>query len=244
LKYLLLLLFSIPFISNAQTIEGFVYDHESTVKGARLINRTQNTLTYSDGKGHFQIKAKLNDTLFVSSYFHGPKTIIITPSYFKQEVVIELLKITNQLDAIEVTKILEKKFDSLVVKTEIKNQIANDIKNRPYLYGAQPSSNIDFVAIGRLIGKLFKNKNKQPEIEYIKTEDFITLFENNRLFNQALLISELKISKESQYLFFEYCSAQNINKKLIIEHRDIELLDYLIISSTSFHALVDNYDKD
>ncbi|TXE17492.1 hypothetical protein ES692_09460 [Psychroserpens burtonensis] len=66
----------------------------------------------------------------------------------------------------------------------------------------------------------------------------ITLFENNRLFNQSLLISELKIPAELQYLFFEYCSAQNINKTLIMEHREIELLDYLIISSEAFNSLL------
>jgi hypothetical protein len=244
LKYLLILLFIIPFISNAQIVNGYIYDYESTVKGAKLINTTQTILKFSDEKGRFTIEAKLKDTLVISSYFHATKTIIITPDYFKQDVVIELHKMTNQLDAVEITKVIEKKFDSVLINIETKNQLANDIKNRPYLYGAQPSSNIDFIAIGRLISRLFKKKNKTTDIVYIKTEDLMALFENNRLFNQALLISELKISKELQYLFFEYCCAQNINKTLLIEHRDIELLDYLIVSGEEFNALVDNHVKD
>lgn len=244
MKYLIILLFIIPFISNAQTVNGYIYDYESTVKGVKLINTTQNILTFSDEKGRFTIEAKLKDTLVISSYFHATKTIIITPDYFEQDVVIELHKMTNQLDAVEITKVIEKKFDSVLIKIETKNQLANDIKNRPYLYGIQPSSNIDFIAIGRLIGGLFKKKNKTPDLVYIKTEDLINLFKKNRLFNQALLISELKISEEFQYLFFEYCSTQNINMALIIEHRDIELLDYLIVSGKEFNAILDKHVND
>jgi hypothetical protein len=214
------------------------------VKGARLINKTQNILTYTHTEGQFSIEAKLNDTLVISSYFHATKTIIITPYYFENEVVIELKKITNELDEVQVTKVLEKRFDSIAAKTEIKSQLANDIKNRPYLYGEQPSSNIDFVAIGRLIGNLFKNKNKPPEIVYIKTEDLINLFKKNSLFNQALLISELKIPTKFQYLFFEYCTSKNINKLLITQQREIELLDHLILSGKEFNALVEHHVKD
>jgi hypothetical protein len=228
-------------VSNAQTINGFVYDHETTVKGVKLLNTTQNILAYSDDKGQFKIEAKLKDTLIIRSYFHTIKTMVVTPYYFEKEVVIELQKITNELDAVEINKILEKKFDSIVFKVETNNQIANDIKNRPYLYSVQPSSNIDIIAIGRLIGSLFKTKNKLPEITYISSGDLVTLFENNRLFNQALIISELKIKKELQYLFFEYCSAKNINKTLITQHRDIELLDHLIESGEVFNALVEHH---
>lgn len=59
-----------------------------------------------------------------------------------------------------------------------------------------------------------------------------------------MLISELKISEEFQYLFFEYCSTQNINMALIIEHRDIELLDYLIVSGKEFNAILDKHVND
>jgi hypothetical protein len=244
LKYLIVLLFIIPLVSNAQTINGFVYDHETTVKGVKLLNTTQNILAYSDDKGQFKIKARLKDTLVISSFFHATKTIVVTPYYFEKEVVIELRKTTNELDEVEINKILDKAFDSIVFKVEAKNKIANDIKNRPYLYGLQPSINIDFIAIGKLIGSLFKTKNKPIEITYITSEDLVTLFENNRLFNQVLLISELKIDKELHFLFFEYCSAQHINKILITQHRDIELLDYLVVSGAAFNTLVENHVND
>jgi hypothetical protein len=153
LKYLIVLLFIIPLVSNAQTINGFIYDHETTVKGVKLLNTTQNILAYSDDKGQFKIKARLKDTLIINSYFHSQQTIIISQNYFKKEIIIELQKIANALDESKVTKILEKKI-------------------------------------------------KTPEIVYVQTQDLITLFKNNRLFNQSLLISELKIKAELQYLFF------------------------------------------
>ncbi|TXE17493.1 carboxypeptidase-like regulatory domain-containing protein [Psychroserpens burtonensis] len=128
MKYLTILLFTASFTSNAQTISGFIYDHESTIKGVKLINITQNILTYSNESGQFKIGVKHKDTLTISSYFHSQQTIILSQDYFEEEIVIELQKTTNALDEVKVTKILEKKFDSIVLTTEIKNQLPNDIK--------------------------------------------------------------------------------------------------------------------
>ena len=80
LKFFLVLI--LPILSGAQTIKGMIYDAETTIKGAKLINSTQNILTYSDGEGLFQIEAKLNDTIVISSYFHFEQKIIVTQDYF------------------------------------------------------------------------------------------------------------------------------------------------------------------
>ncbi|WP_204345400.1 hypothetical protein [Psychroserpens algicola] len=232
----------IPFLSGAQSVKGFVYDAEATIKGAKLLNTTQKSVTFTNDKGYFEIEAKVNDTLTISSYFHTTQTLIIAENHFNEDLVIELKKITNTLDEVEITKVNEKVFDSIVLSVKTNNQIANDIKNRPHLYSPQASGNMDFIAIGKLIGKLFK-KEKAEAIDYIKTEDLVTLFKDHKLFNKSFLVSELKIPKDLQHLFFELCSAKNIDKKIITENRDMELLDLLIVSNEEFQKLLLEHKK-
>lgn len=150
--------------SNAQSIEGYIYDDESTIKGAQISNKTQQILSYTNDKGQFIIRAKQYDTLVITSYFHFKQTLIIHQNHFENNVVIALKKITNTLDEVAVTTYIDEVFDSVVVNTDIKIQLINDIKNRPYLYGELPKSNINLAAIGKLIGSLFKTRLQKPII--------------------------------------------------------------------------------
>ena len=243
MKYVTLILLIFYVSSNAQNIEGFVYGDEFAIKDVKVSNKTQHAFTYTNDKGKFTIQAKQNDTLIITSYFHAKQILVIHQNHFKNPLVIVLQKTTNILNEVTITSYKEKEFDSVVLNTDIKVQLINDIKNRPYLYGEQPKSNIDFAAIGKLIGSLFKKRIQKPLQQYITTEDLSTLFESSTLFNQKLLLSELKIDTALQYLFFEYCTTKNMNKRLIIEHRHMELLDSLIKYSAEFNGIVVNHKK-
>ena len=243
LKYAVVVFFIFYPSFNAQSIEGYIYDDESILKGVQISNKTQQKLTYTNANGQFSIPAKPFDTLVITSYFHSKEILIIHKNHFENNVVIALHKTTNTLDEVAITTYIDKVFDSVVVNTDIKIQLINDIKNRPYLYGEQPKSNIDLVAIGKLISSLFKKRVQKPIIQYIETKDLVSLFEKNNLFNQKLLLSELKIDTALQYLFFEYCTTKNMNKRLILEHRYIELLDYLITYAAVFNTIVANHRK-
>lgn len=238
-----LFVFIISLSTEAQTIKGFIYDSETTVKGAKLLNTSQNILTYSDDKGTFQIEAKLNDTIVVSSYFHHEQSIIVSKTYLNKEIVIELKKITNALDEVEINKIIEKEFNPIVLKKNISIQLANDIKNRPYLYSPKPSSSMDFIAIGNLIGKLFKKKRKD-KVTYITAEDLQKKFKESSLFDTTFLTEELHVSKDYAFLFFEYCSAQNLNSNLLSKQNEFLLIDKLLIHSKTFNKLIEDYKKN
>lgn len=245
MKSLSITLFLLVSLSlNAQQLKGIVYDTEATVKGAKIINSTQHILSYTNDEGVFNISAQPNDTLVFSSLFHHEKTIIVTTEHFKEDTVIELKKITNELDEVEILKAKEKKFDSIVYTEEFSTQINNDYKERPYLYQPPPSGNMDFVAIAKLIGKLFKKKNKTPEIVYAETEDFIHLFETHSFFNSRMLTKELKIPNEYHQLFFDFCSAKNINKALIDTNQELPLLDRLNTLSKEFNLMLKEQQQD
>ncbi len=236
LKQFLFLTFLVPVaILAQQTLNGKVYDDQTTVKGARIYNETQNTIQFSNDNGEFSIEAEIGDNLVIHSLFHDKIYITLTASHFENIAVFELKKFTNELSEVEIIRRKDKKFDSIASNEDMSIQIANDVKNRPYLYNGAPSGNMDFMAIGRLIGNLFKKKNKIPDIIYLSSKDIENIFKKNSFFTQKLLMDDLNIKPTHNYLFFEYCSAQNIDSKLIDEGRTLELLEQFLIYSREFN---------
>ena len=204
----LLTLLFLPFLISAQTVKGFIYDDDSKVKGAKIINRTQNILAYSDDEGQFQIEAKINDVLVINSYFHEQEFVNITSESFEKDIAIVLKKVTNTLDEVEVNDVRDKLFDSINFTNTTAKQGQIAYKKRTFGSGENYQPTLDLIAVAKLIGNLFKNKNKKPDVVYVAAEDMETLFETNTYFNQNYLQSQLEIPKPYQQLFFDYCSAQ------------------------------------
>lgn len=239
-----LTLFGITLTNQAQSIKGYVYDSEATVKGARIINTTKNTLNYSNDKGYFNVRAQENDTLLIFSYFHLEQTLVVSPNMFNEEVVIELKKVTNILDEVELANNRKKKFDSIAVQTTTAAQGQIAFRKRVFESGENYRPTLDVLGLIGAIGKLFKRKNKTPETRYVEADDLDKLFKKSTFFTQRLLVNDLKIQKDYHYLFFEYCSAQNINYNLIAGKKEIELMDLLNAYSTEFRELLKEYQKD
>nr|WP_321224510.1 hypothetical protein [uncultured Psychroserpens sp.] len=244
LKILVFLL--IPLFTNAQIIKGVIYDNEAAVKGAKIINRTQNILTYTNDEGAFQIEAKVNDVLVINSYFHEQQFLSLAQSHFENDIVIELKKITNELDEVEVTEVREKLFDSLNFSNTTAKQGQIAFKKRTFGSGENLQPTLDLIAVAKLIGNLFKNKNKNkaPDVVYVTPEDLITLFETNTYFNQKYLTSQLEIPKPYQQLFFDYCSAQNLNVTILKKENEFELVDALLIHSDAFKKILEEHTKN
>ncbi len=245
MKYLkLLFTLLLPIISGGQTLTGFIYDHEAPVNGVKIINRTQHILAYSDDKGAFRIDANSNDVLVINSYFHEQQFLTVNDSYFKDGVVIELKKITNTLDEIEITEVREKVFDSLAFSSTTAQQGQIAYKKRTFGSGANYQPTLDLIALGKLIGKLFKKKNKAPGIRYVTTDDLIRLFETNTYFNQKYLRQDLQIQKPYQELFFEYCSAQQLHSSILEKENEFTLVDLLLTHSAAFNKLLKEQRND
>ncbi|WP_347922043.1 hypothetical protein [Pontimicrobium sp. SW4] len=235
-------LFLCTVFTYSQNIKGIVYDNLSTVKGLTVTNTAQKVKTYSDDKGYFTISAKINDTLIFSSLFHQTKTLLVESHHFKDIIVIEVKKTINNLDEVLIKKEPEpKEFNEKEYTVTFKNQIKEDMKRRPYLYAPPPSGNIDFAAIGKLIGKLFKRKkNRKPQFTPLSYKSIDSLFNTDSFFNDKLLTEELKVPKEYKYLFFEYCDVKQINNDLLKDSNKFLLLDAFMKCSIEFLEFIKN----
>nr|WP_255572947.1 carboxypeptidase-like regulatory domain-containing protein [Hanstruepera marina] len=227
---------------NAQTFEGKVYDSKSALENIKVFNSTEQVLTYTNKDGHFSIQATVNDTLIFSSLFYQEQTLLVTETHLNQINVIELKEATNALDEVSIQSIKKKNEQTLTeeVQRRQNSQIANDMKNNPHLYNPPPSGNIDFVKIFGMISKLFKNKKKTVQ-EIALYQDFNHLFLTDSFFTEDLLKNELNIPDNLKQLFFEYCSAHQIDKKLFSKENQVQLLEELIQLSQSFLILVENH---
>ena len=241
--YILFLLISTT--ASAQEIIGKVYDAKSVLKNIKVSNITKQNAVYSDDDGIFKIKAELNDSLVFSSIFYKEQRIKVTKDYLDTIFVVELKKATNSLDEVVLkSNPKAKAFNDEEYQSKFGEQLKNDMKNNPHLYGPPASGNMDFVKIIGLIGKLFKKKNKDDVILYATYSDFKNTFEKSSFFNDKLLTKDLKIELNYKFLFFEFCETKQINLELLNEQHQVALLDLLFKTSEEFLTFIERYKQD
>jgi len=239
-----LLFFLMPLAMFSQSITGKIYDSESTVKGAKIFNKTKNSVTYSDDKGSFSLIATRNDSLVITSLFHQTKYVKIDPFYLENTIVVELTKQVNNLPEVLLSENGEQSaLKALETNSDLGAALASDLKNNSETwYKNMPKSGIDFVAISKAVASLVKSKKPTtPHATVIDYKMLDSLFSSShKLFNKSLLINDLKIPDEYIPLFFDYCDSQALNSNLLLEKNDFVFLDTLLNCSNAFLELVEN----
>ncbi len=240
-KYLIL--FLLPTCIFSQTITGKVYDNESTVKGIKVYNISQKTLTYTNNEGDFAISAVINDTLLFESLFHHTKMVKLKQTDFEDVAVFELTKSVNTLGEVLISDDVVD-FNPLEYTQNAENALERDMKNNMQLYipKSSYSNGMNFVKIAQMIGKLFKKKDKGKPIEYITHKHLDSLFKKDDLFNLKLIKEDLNIPEKYALLFLDYCETKNLNKDLISEENKVILLDSMVNFSKDFLKITETFE--
>ncbi len=236
------LLYLIVFLTtvgvSAQTINGVVYDSIATVSAIKIENLANKQMTLSDSTGQFYIVGQVNDTLSFSSIFYENQKVVIKTIHSTEPLVIELKAVVNNLDEVKLVTAYKEQLRTIeTAQATLGNQLANDKKNNPHLYGQLNNKGLDIIEIIGLIGKLFKNKNKATPVVVATYKDFKQLFETSKLFNNKLLKDTLNIPEDNTNLFFQYIEAKQLDSELLKEAKAIYLLDILIKSGAEFNLL-------
>lgn len=238
--YISILLF--PLCSFSQILKGKIYHQEATAENIKIENLSKKSSVFSNENGEFEIKAAVNDSLVFSALFYETKTKVVTQKQLEELTVFEVRKTTNRLEEVLLTNAgKEKPFSETQYQANVNSQMQNDIKNNPHLYGKSGNGSLDFVAIAKLIGKVFKRKNTTETKACISYYDIKTLFQTDAFFNPKLLVETLNIVSDYNNLFFEYIEAQNISIELLGKDNKFLLLDALISHSHSFLAIVSEF---
>ncbi|MBJ7881446.1 carboxypeptidase-like regulatory domain-containing protein [Gelidibacter salicanalis] len=230
-------------------MSGTLYDTEAPISGAKIMNMTSKSITSTDGTGHFEIYAKLHDTLVFSSLFHHTKQLVITKAHLEESQVVELKKILNELDEVDLKgPISVKEMNEKEETSRVNKQFKTDVEKNPHLY-RRPNANsgpIDFMEIGRRVAKLFKRKTPKEEkmVETSLTAAHLdTLFKTDPFFNDTFLVLDLNITKDYKHLFFTYCETKDLSSFLLLPDNKIYLIDTFLEYSKDFRGILEASQK-
>lgn len=247
LKNLIAVAFIItPLFVLSQRISGTVYDADEILTSVQIINRTQNIVAFTDDNGNFLIPAKLNDSISFTSRLHHPYKMKVEAIHFEDVFVVELKKIINDLDEVYLeNQPKTQPFTQETYNSKFQEQLLNDRKSNPEKYSGVGSGNMDFIAIANMIAGLFKSKKPKPNVLIpITAKNLDSLFAKDRFFNEALLRNDLKIEKDLQGLFFDYCETRQINAKLLDPNQQLVLLSELMEAGSDFNKMVAEARKE
>lgn len=245
---ILLFLLCLPFINNAQTLNGKIYDAKGVVKNIKVYNKTQNRLTLTNADGDFSIQAKVNDSISFESLFYHKKTIILEAIHLEGVAVFELNEMLNELDEVEIIAEPEQPiFTEETYNNDLQNILKEDIKNNPHLYQpANTTGGVDFIAVIGLVVDLLKKKDKYiaPVYQPITYTQMDSLFDKSSFFNKELITKDLKITENKSHLFFDFCEAKQISSELLKDENKMLLLEELVLNSQLFLILIEQYGEN
>lgn len=238
LTFTLFLLLS--FTSYAQTsklIKGKVNYKGSYQKNIEIINFTSKKMTTSTVTGEFQLDVKIDDVLvLLSETFADQKYKITAEDLEKNIVLINLIEKPIPLDEVEITQVQEIKGISVSYNDIKMAKIQKDAEERPKnndVYTGELINGVDFVQIGKMIGKLFKSKKPKA-----KTAPQVTFKEYAITnFNENFFTKTLKLKPEDTGRFLEYCEADPNSKAIIDSTDELFILEFLMKKKTAFDAL-------
>lgn len=250
MKYLLVVvcLFSVTrFLAQEQRIiKGEILNGSLKNSVVHIINLTQKTGTITSAKGEFDILAKENDTLLFSSLLYIPQEVKISSSIYKKGFFkVELLKIVNELEEVNISNItfsgnlgrdlstikILNKYDlgisfstkSLPTQTE-RRLMVKPVSINP-IGGAADLDHLLNVISGR--HALNKKAKAHQDLDIL-----VGVVRNS--FSDGIFVDLLKIPLEEIIVFLFYCAEKASLKQQLDKKNHIEMLEFLKIQALAF----------
>ena len=211
----------------AQKIKGKVMANNLPISSVEVINNSNKEVVNTNAEGVFEIKASSGNWI---TFYH--KNYEVVKLY-----VDSLFDFNKSLDVV----LFEKSIKIEEVVVEKKQPFLKGMKyGMPVLPYNKPSTNFsdgtvytpfDIIAIGKLIGGIFKNKNKvsfKPK-EPVQFRTFTA-----QSYSTDFLINSLKLKPEEIEEFLNFCSFDPISKEAVENSDKLVLLQFLIAKSEEF----------
>jgi len=227
---------SLSFSQSPKLIYGKVSYQDSYQKNIDVINFTTKKFTQTNTSGEFTIEATINDVLvFMSENFVDQKYTITSKDYEKGTLLIKLEENPILLKEIEITqlKAIKAEMSQVDIKTARIQKDARMPRNKE-IYTGEIENGVDFVMLGKMIGKLFKNKDKE-ERKAAENVNFTDYAKAN--FNQSFFTETLKLQPSDTARFLEYCQADPKSNEVIKTNDELAILEFLMSKKTEFDKL-------
>lgn len=231
---LFLLCFGYFQICLSQNIKGKVIANNLPIKNVEVINTNSKEIINTKEEGDFEIKVATNNWItFYHKDYDVVKIYIDSLFDFNKSLEIELLQKSTKIEEVLVEK---------------QQPFLKGMKyGMPVLPYNKPNTNFsdgtvytpfDFMAIGKLIGGLFKNKDK-INVKPKEPVQFRTF--TSQSYTSEFLISSLKLQPEEIEEFLNFCSFDPKSKEAVENSDKLILLQFLIVKSEEYKKV---YQKE
>jgi hypothetical protein len=224
---LFLLCFGYFQICLSQNIKGKVISNNLPIKNVEVINTNSKEIINTKEEGDFEIKVATNNWItFYHKDYDVVKIYIDSLFDFNKSLEIELFQKSTKIEEVLVEKqqpfLKGMKYGMPVIPYNKPSVQFND--------GSIPNG-MDFIAIGKMIGGLFKNKDKinvKPK-EPVQFRAF-----TSQSYTSEFLISSLKLQPEEIEEFLNFCSFDPMSKEAVENSDKLILLQFLIVKSEEY----------
>lgn len=232
---LFLLISCVSYSQTEKLIHGKVSYQDSYQKNVDVINFTTKKITNTNVSGEFDINAKVGDALILmSENFADQKYILTKEDFAKSSVLIQLIEKPIALDEVEIKLVKDLKLATVsyndIKMTKIEKEQARP-KNTD-VYTGEMINGMDFVQIGKMIGKLFKSKKPKTSTTEVTFAEY-----SKANFNQSFYTQTLKLKPEDTSRFIDYCQADSKSKTAMESNDELTILEFLMEKKTEFDKL-------
>ena len=265
MKIYLSIFFSLVFIAFGISQNGERYEISGKIsvesndkEGITVFNSSTNKGTTTDEKGNFIIMAGLNDVIDFGALQFKDFSVTIDERIVKsRKMTVILVEQVNKLDEVlilpydltgNLTVDLESvrtynvdmnkiylgidDLDDYQFTDDNKSEVDNPFTNREFKYG------LNIKNVAKLIAGAFSNENENETAEITQKEmsELALKYDANFLFEQF----EIPLDKAGE--FFAFLEKKPINKRLLADENEVELLEYINKQSQLF--LIQEHEKN
>ncbi|THD30176.1 hypothetical protein [uncultured Flavobacterium sp.] len=224
----------LAFSQSENPVHGKVTTEGFPTAGIEVINQTSGSVVVTDASGKFSIKAKVGDVLIFAGKNYTSRRITLNQKDFgKTGVETNMNQEAIQLVEVEIKKEVDdvKPEPPAVAPLRSVDNILNSPTNM-MVYNGAIIHGLDFVAIGKMVGNLFKGKKKDKVISNIEMKEYIS---DN--FNKDFFLNTLQLKEDEIEIFLEFCYADAKTSTLINNNNVLEITDFLISKKEEFKKL-------
>ncbi|MBC7847611.1 MAG: hypothetical protein H7Y10_14105 [Flavobacterium sp.] len=228
--------------SQTGKIKATVMFNDFPLEGIEIANLVSKGTTITNNSGVFSIFAKVGDEIIFISKNYEYKTITIKEVDFQNtNLVIKLIKKTEELDEVVVFKMptikLSKdktyeqgKVDQLVLEKAAQNP-------KPLgVYDGTLVNSADLIRIGSMILGIFKKeKEKRKEIPEMEFKTLVNSNLDSDFFKKTLALKPEEID-----LFLDFCDDDPNSKNVLNNPNLLKIMDFLIEKNVAFKKLPKN----
>lgn len=231
---ILFLLFStFIFSQNEKIISGKIISQDVALNGIEIVNFNNKKIATTNNLGEFSISAKENDELIVLNDIYQYKSVIVYKSYLNQIITINLTKKPIELDDVKIrAKESVKNIVTYDDLAQIRIAKENSPLRNPAVFDGKIINGMDFVQIGKMIGKLFKNKKNKATPFNIDFKEYA-----NSNFSKDFFTKTLELKPDETALFLDFCEADPKSKEIAQTEDEFTILDFLITKKTEFRKI-------